>query len=166
MALKEALKVELEHESKSTRKMLERTPEKDFDKKPHDKSMSLGEIASHIANTNKWITYVVNKDEFDFTKENYSETTAKTNEELLKIFDDTLAEAVSALENTTDENLMKGWKLRAGDAVFFDMPKVAAMRTMAYSHLIHHRGQLSVYLRLHNIPLPSVYGPTADEPMN
>ncbi|HEX2786784.1 MAG TPA: DinB family protein [Ignavibacteria bacterium] len=166
MALKEALKAELEQEMKSTREMLKRSPEKDFEKKPHEKSMTLGELASHVANTNKWISLVVDKDEYDFVKENYSEKTAKSNEELMKIFDDTLAGAIKSLENTTDEELMKGWKLRAGDQIFFELPKVAALRTMAYSHLYHHRGQLSVYLRLHDVPLPSVYGPTADNPMN
>lgn len=163
MALKEALKAELEHESKATREMLKRTPENEFASKPHDKSMSLGQLASHVAQTPKWITMIVNGDEYDFMKDGYTEKTANTNEELLQLFDDTLKSAVDALENTTDENLMKKWKLRAGEQVYVDLPKVAAVRAMAFSHFIHHRGQLSVYLRLKDVPLPSVYGPTADQ---
>lgn len=163
MAIKEALKAELQHEARATREMLKRVPESELDSKPHEKSMSLGQLASHVAQTPKWITMIVNNDEYDFIKDGYNEGTAKTNDELLKFFDDTLNEALDALENTTDENLMKNWKLKAGEKVYVDLPKVAALRAMAYSHFIHHRGQLSVYLRLKDVPLPSVYGPTADE---
>lgn len=166
MSLKEALKAELQHEGRTTKEMLKRVPEAEFDSKPHEKSMSLGQLASHVAYTPRWITHIATADEYDFAKTPYNEVTAKSNEELLKIFDKIYEEAIASLDNITDEELMgKNWKLKVGDTVYVDLPKVAAMRAMAYSHFIHHRGQLSVYLRLKDVPLPSVYGPTADQKM-
>ncbi len=165
MPLKDPIIAELQHEAANTRKMLERVPEDKHSWKPHEKSMTLGRLASHVAELPMWVVNTVENDELDFAKGEYKPFFAETNKELLKTFDDSISKSIEALKKATDENLMGNWKLRSGDQVYFEMPRVAVIRAMVLSHLIHHRGQLSVYLRLQEVPLPSVYGPTADESM-
>ncbi|MCB0729000.1 MAG: hypothetical protein KDD00_16155 [Ignavibacteriae bacterium] len=164
MPLNEALIAELQQEAAATRKMLERVPEKSNSWKPHEKSMDLGRLSQHISEIPMWVPETVDKDELDFAKEEYTPKGGSTNEELLKNFDLNLANAIECLKNASDEKLMGNWTMRNGEKVYFTMPKIAVLRGFVMSHLIHHRGQLSVYMRMLDIPLPSVYGPTADEP--
>ncbi|MCX6160471.1 MAG: DinB family protein [Ignavibacteriae bacterium] len=163
MTIGQILAGELQHEAAATKKMFELLP---FDKatwKPHEKSMTLGHLASHIAELPLWISLTVEMDELDFSKFDYKPSDAKTTEELIAKFDESMKKAVNALSNCSDEEMMKNWTLRNGETVYFTMPRAQVMRGMNYNHLFHHRGQLSVYLRMLNVPLPAVYGPTADD---
>ncbi len=164
MNLNEPLLRQLKHEAEGTRKMLERAPAEHYNWKPHEKSMTLGGLAAHIAEINGWLNATVEADELDFEKLNYKPKVFEDAMALLKFYDDTLAKGLLALQTASDENLRGDWKLRNGERIFFTMPRVAVIRTMVLSHTIHHRGQLSVYLRMLNVPLPGLYGPTADEP--
>jgi uncharacterized damage-inducible protein DinB len=163
MALNTALIGELKHESASTRKMLERVPTEKLLWKPHEKSMLLTRLATHIATTPLWISRIITADEFDFAKTPIKIPNAESNEQLLKVFDETLATNISVLESASDEVLNGNWTFRNGDHIFFTMSRKVALRSLAFNHLIHHRGQLSVYLRLLDIPVPGMYGPSADE---
>jgi len=163
MTINEGLIAELKHEAASTKKMLERVPTDKNDWKPHEKSMKLGRLASHVAELPGWIAMTMTTDELDLSKMDYKPAIAATTEELTGILDTNVNKAVAALENATMEDFHKMWTLRNGDNVFFTMPKIGVIRSMAYSHHYHHRGQLSVYLRLLDIPVPGMYGPSADE---
>jgi uncharacterized damage-inducible protein DinB len=154
---------ELQHEAASCRKMLERVPLEKYSWKPHDKSMTLGRLATHVAELPSWITMTINTDELDFSKFDYKPFEAKSTEELLRHFDENVERAAAALKDVDDATMMKNWTLRNGDHIIFTMPKVATIRSMAMNHMIHHRGQLSVYLRLAGVPVPGMYGPSADE---
>lgn len=164
MNLNEPLIAEMEQESIATRKTLERVPEDKFGWKPHEKSMSLGALAAHVAEIATWTGASINKDELDFSKEEYKPFVPKTTAELVEFYDKNQAEAIKVLkENATNENLMKMWSLKNGETTYLTMPKIAVMRGFVLSHLIHHRAQLGVYLRMLDVPLPSTYGPSADE---
>ncbi len=164
MNLNEPIIAEMEQESTATRRALERVPADKFSWKPHEKSMTLGELAAHVAEISRWTGSTINQDELDFSKEEYKPFVPKTTEELVKFFDDNQAEALKTLrENATNENLMGMWSLKDGEKTYMTMPRIAVMRGFVLSHLIHHRAQLGVYLRLLDIPLPSTYGPSADE---
>lgn len=164
MALNEAILAEMEQEAIATRKTLERVPEDKFSWKPHEKSMSLGQLASHVAEIAMWTGETINKDVLDFATAGYKPFVPNTTAELVKFFDDNHAEAIRVMkENATDENLMGMWTLRNGETVYMTMPRIAVLRGFVLSHLVHHRAQLGVYLRLLDIPVPSVYGPSADE---
>ncbi len=163
MPIRDALIPEYEMELKNTRKMLERVPMEKADWKPHEKSMSLGRLAIHVAEIPNWMTVTLTTDELDFAK-GYTKTKADTKEELLKVFDDYAAIAMEDLKKATDETFLGNWTMRNGDHIYFTMPKVVVARSFAMNHLYHHRAQLSVYLRLLDIPVPGMYGPTADEP--
>jgi uncharacterized damage-inducible protein DinB len=163
--LNQPIIAELEREAATTRKMLERVPEEAFSWKPHEKSMSLGRLAGHVAELHGMFRAILTGDELDFASENYQPFAPANVSELLETFDKNVAEAVELLKAQTDEALMGPWRMRSGEQVFFELPRVAVIRSMALNHIFHHRGQLSVYLRLRDVPLPSVYGPTADEPM-
>jgi uncharacterized damage-inducible protein DinB len=155
---------ELQQEAQTTRKCLERVPEDKFDYKPHEKSMTFGQLATHVAEMVGWATVTVKTEQLDFATD-YQPFEAKTNAELVEFFEKHLSEAVEALENTSDEEMMENWTLRNGETVYFTMPRIQVLRGMVFNHIIHHRGQLSVYLRLNDIPVPSLYGPSADEQM-
>jgi uncharacterized damage-inducible protein DinB len=164
MGIKDSMLMEFQHEMKLTRKMLERVPDDKFSWKPHEKSMSLGQLATHVAESAMWMQHCVSHPVFRFGEDTYNEQIPDSTAEILKRFDGLVKEGVSALESTTDEKLnTENWKLTANDTVYVDEPRSTAARNMCLSHIIHHRGQLSVYLRLLNVPLPSIYGPTADE---
>lgn len=163
MALKDVLLAELKYETSNTRKMIERLQADKFNWKPHEKSYSLGALAVHISVIPRWISRIVSNDEFDFSKHTLVPPVATSVEDVLKIFDDFLAENIPILEAATDEILNGNWTLRRGDHIFFTLPKKVALRNMVFNHIIHHRGQLSVYLRLLDIPVPGMYGPSADE---
>jgi len=162
--LAEKIIAELKHESVSMRKMLERLPADKFDWKPHEKSMTLGRLATHTAELMGFVSMVVTKDETDFATNGYVPRTAPNPQELLQLFDDKLAQAIADLKTISDDTLKNTeWTLRNGDQIFFKVPRMGALRGFAISHYIHHRGQLSVYLRMLDIPVPSIYGPSADE---
>jgi len=163
MSQNRAFIAELQMEAASTRKMLERVPTDKNDWKPHEKSMKLGRLSSHIAELPGWIAMVVTTDELDLSKMDYKPTIATSTEELTALHDTHVNKAIAALESTPDEDFEKMWTLRRGEDVIFAMPKKVVLRSMAYSHMIHHRGQLSVYLRLSGIPIPGMYGPSYDE---
>jgi uncharacterized damage-inducible protein DinB len=162
--LNTALIAELKGEAAKTRKMLALVPVSEkADWAPHAKSMKLGRLALHVAELAGWAGWTITTDELDFSK-NYTPTpTPKTTEELLAIHDKKVEESLKALENVTDEELSKPWTLRNGAEIYFTLPKKVVVRDMCYNHIVHHRGQLSVYLRLLNIPIPGMYGPSADE---
>jgi uncharacterized damage-inducible protein DinB len=163
MAIKDALIAELKHESSNTRKMLERVPDNNLLWKPHEKSFTIGRLATHIAQTPIWISRIINHDEFDFAKQPRTSDVAANNAELMKIFEDTLSENIAVLDSATDDVMNTPYTFRRGEQIFFTLPKKVVIRNFAFNHLIHHRGQLSVYLRLLNIAVPGMYGPSADE---
>lgn len=146
-----------------SRRVLERVPTDKFDWTPHEKSMPLGRLAAHIAELQGFPVMIMKEDGLDFAEREYKPFEPASSEELLKFFDEAVAASKAAILATSDEDLMKEWTLRSGETVFFTLPKIGAVRGMVSGHSIHHRGQLSVYLRLNDIPVPSIYGPSADE---
>lgn len=154
---------ELEHEAATARKCLERIPADKFDWKPHEKSMAFGQLAVHVAEMFGWTPSTLEHPELDFAKMDYTPYKPATTEDLVEYLDKNVSEAVTTLKNSPDERFMETWTMRNADKVYFTMPKVAVMRTFVMNHIVHHRGQLSVYLRLNDIPVPSIYGPSADE---
>jgi uncharacterized damage-inducible protein DinB len=162
MAIKDGLLAEFDHEIGTTRKLLERLPEDKLSWKPHVKSMSLGGLATHLSNLPHWGGAILNDASFDLAgaPPNLEEKTSRA--EILAAFDATTAQTRGWL-NKTDAELVAPWSLKRGGQEMFTMPRVAAFRTFVLYHLVHHRGQLSVYLRLNDVPIPAIYGPTADE---
>jgi uncharacterized damage-inducible protein DinB len=158
-----AFLAELDNEAKVTRQCLERVPADKFDWKPHEKSMTFGRLASHIAEMFGWTKDTLKSDVLDFATMDYKPFEPTSTEELLAFFDEQIASSKAALAEASDERFMTDWTMRNGEQVYFTMPKVAVMRTFVMNHIVHHRGQLSVYLRLNDIPVPSIYGPSADE---
>lgn len=157
---------EFDNEMANTRKTLERVPDDKFDWKPHEKSMSLGTLSSHVANIPGWTASTFAGDELDLQPEGaepYSEPEAKSTKELLEMFDKNVASARAALEAATDEAWQGKWSLKMAGKTFFTLPRAAVIRGFILSHLIHHRAQHGVYLRLLDIPVPAIYGPSADE---
>ncbi len=162
MPIRDALIPEYEMELKNTRKMLERVPMEKADWKPHEKSMTLGRLATHVAEIPDWMTNTFITDELDFAK-GFTSNKVATTDELLKLFDDCSTRAMKELKNATDEIFLSNWTLRNGDHIYFTMPKAVVARNFAMNHLYHHRAQLSVYLRLLDVAIPGMYGPSADE---
>ena len=166
MAIKDAFIAELKYESSLTKKMLERVPVDKKDWKPHEKSMTLGRLATHVAEITHWASDIIRIDDFDFLKDfNFKNHIASSSEELLQIFQSNLDKAISDLSGMGDEDFGKSWTVRRGEQVTFNAPKKVALRGWCFSHTVHHRGQLSVYLRLLDVPVPGMYGPSADEKM-
>lgn len=163
MAMIDALLPEFDHEMAGTRKVLERVPEERFDWKPHPRSSSLGVLATHVARLPTWGAETLNKSEIDIGGAPPA-AAAASKQELLAAFDDSVAHARTALAGRTDAELMAPWSLKRHGKTVFSMPKSAVLRAFVLSHLIHHRAQLTVYLRLLDVPVPSLYGPSADEP--
>jgi uncharacterized damage-inducible protein DinB len=151
---------ELEAEVTSSRKCLERIPEKLFDWKPHEKSMTLGYLALLVAEIPKWISVTIEKSEIDFAT--FEHFHPKTTAELVKHFDENLIGARKALQNTSDEDFTKPFFLKMKGQVLMSSPKGESVG-QSINHLVHHRGQLTVYMRLNNILVPQIYGPSADE---
>jgi uncharacterized damage-inducible protein DinB len=164
MAIKDALLPEFDHEMGTTRRLLERAPEAEFAWKPHDKSFSLGQLAGHIAHIPHWVDAILQNTVYDI--QSAGDTRPKnppTLADLVAQFDKNVAAARSGIAATGDSEMMAPWTFKSGGHVVFTLPRAAALRSFILNHMIHHRGQLSVYLRLKNVPLPSIYGPTADE---
>jgi len=158
---------ELQAEVPATRRILERVPEGRPDWKPHPKSMPLGYLATLVATLPGWVTMTIRQDELDLNppgKPKPTPPTMQTTRELLDAFDKAVAGAREALQGTTDEFLLTTWRLLVGGRVVSEQPRYVVIRDATLNHLAHHRGQLTVYLRLNDVAVPSVYGPTADEP--
>ena len=151
---------ELEAEINSSRRCLERIPEKLFTWKPHEKSMNMGYLALLVAEIPRWITFIIEKSEIDFAT--FSHFEPKTTSELVKQFDENIIGAKKALQNISDDELSKMFFLKRDGVTLFSSPKLDNIES-SINHLVHHRGQLTVYMRLNNIPVPSIYGPSADE---
>jgi len=162
MTIAQTCLAELKHESIVTRKMLERVPFDHKDWKPHEKSMSLLKLSHHVASLLVWVDRTINQDEVDLATFVSSTPTAARAADLVEEYDKNLKRAEDILSTCSDDELMKPWNMRRGEIIFFTMPKAAALRNLAMNHLIHHRGQLSVYLRLLDVPVPGAYGPSAD----
>lgn len=163
MKLSQALLAEFDQEMPSTRRTLERIPMDKYDWTPHAKSFSIGKLATHVAQIPNWATVTVQTDELDFAQQPSEPPNPRTTEELLAFFDQNVAEARAALAGMSEEEFEKPWTLRSGEKVFFTAPKAAVLRSFVMNHLVHHRAQLTVYLRLNDIPVPGLYGPSADE---
>jgi uncharacterized damage-inducible protein DinB len=162
MKVTEMILAELQQEAVTTRKMLERVPQDSFTWKPHEKSMGLGQLAAHVAGLyGTWLQASLTGDEFDLKDSKPSG--AESVEDILEAFDRDVAAAVQVLKTQSDEGLNTPWRLKRAGQLLFELPRWVVIRSMVINHIIHHRGQLSVYLRLRNVPLPPVYGPTADE---
>jgi len=151
---------ELETEATATRKCLERIPPELFGWKPHEKSMTLGYLALLVAEIPKWITHMIEKSVIDFVT--FEHFQPKTTSELVNHFEENLMGAKNALQNVSDEALSKLFYLKNNGQVLFSSP-IGEMVGSTINHLVHHRGQLTVYMRLNNIPVPSIYGPSADD---
>jgi uncharacterized damage-inducible protein DinB len=163
MAIAESMLPEFDHEMTTTRSLLERVPEPHGQWVPHSKSMPLGRLASHIAELVGWTNSTLSQTELDFGAPGaYNPAQFTTTAKLLELFDANVKSARAAIAGVSDADLMVPWTLRNGEHVIFTMPRIAVLRSFVMNHIIHHRGQLSVYLRLHDVPLPSIYGPTAD----
>ena len=160
MKLNELLLAQLEREVASTRKAVERVPDGKEDWKPHPKSMPMGYLSALVATMFGWIATMIDSDHLDLAAG--ERPAASTTAERLVLFDKAVADARRALSSTTDDHLMKPWQLRFGYKVLDENPRYI-MIADTFSHLAHHRAQLTVYLRLHDKPVPSIYGPTADE---
>lgn len=163
MSIKTGYIAHLKSESAATKKMLERVPLDNPDWKPHEKSMPIGRLATHIAENLSWISTIINNDEYDFAANKFSTHVAANTEELLNILNASTDKGLQSLEGIDIDEFDKMWTVKFGENFVFQAPKKAAIRGWAFDHLIHHRGQLSVYLRLLDIPVPNMYGPTADE---
>ena len=163
MTIGQTLLQEFKQEAIATRKLLERVPLEKGDWKPHEKSMPLARLSSHVAETSLWIWHTIENDTLDLAVQPYEPIIPKTTGELLKFFDENNTRAEELLAKTSDEDIMKNWTMKRGEEVFISMPKAPVIRTFCMNHMYHHRGQLDVYLRLLDVPLPQIYGPTADE---
>jgi uncharacterized damage-inducible protein DinB len=162
MSIAQSFLPEFDHEMQSTRKLLECVPDGKFSYKPHEKSMTLGHLASHVAQIPEYVISTIRLERLDFTgsEKPFEATTRK---ELLDAFDAKSAEARNALSGASDEEMAKIWTLTYKGQQIFSLPRAAVLRSMCLNHLYHHRGQLGVYLRLNNVAIPGMYGPSADE---
>ena len=149
-----------------TRRLFERLPDADFDWRPHDKSFTLGGLATHLAQIPHWGEAILEREDYDLAESDGTRAAAKsTRAEVIETFDAHVSSVRRRLEALSDGELMVPWALKQRGQVLMSLPRVAAMRSFVVHHLIHHRGQLTVYLRLKDVPLPPIYGPTADEGM-
>src|SRR5665213_1060902 len=165
MAINTGLLTELQNEASNTRKIIERVPTDKLGWRPHEKSMTIGRLATHIADIPVWFSRVINADEFDLATAVLNRETKENTEAILQCFDERQKEAIRILESATDETLNAAWTLRRGNHIYFQLSRKVCLRNFAYNHIYHHRGQLSVYLRLLVIAVPGMYGPSADEMM-
>ena len=165
MAIKDALLPEFDHEIGSTRRVLERVPAADLRWTPHEKSFSMGKLAWHISNIPNWVHPTLDAPVFDLASIGDEARTKEPGsiDEVLKAFDESAKKARDKIAEQTDSNFLSPWTLKQSGQEMFTMPKISVVRSFVMNHLIHHRGQLTVYLRLRNVPLPALYGPSADE---
>ena len=163
MTIAKQMLEELKEEAQTTRKILALVPHDKSDWKPHDKSMTMGNLSSHIAEIYGWTDLMVNANELDFATMDYKPPVIESNAGLIELFEKGLKNAEEVLATASDEQMAQPWTMRQGETIFFTLPKSVVLRTWVHNHIIHHRAQLGVYLRLQNIALPGSYGPTADE---
>jgi uncharacterized damage-inducible protein DinB len=162
MSFSQALLPEFDQEMANTRKTLERVPDNKFAWRPHEKSSSMGALAAHVATLPSWVGTTMSTSELDIGQP-FTPPKADTRAELLALFDQNVASARAAIASAPDAEFMKPWSLKVGDKTMFTIPRAAVLRSFFMNHIIHHRAQLTVYLRLNNLPVPSLYGPSADE---
>jgi uncharacterized damage-inducible protein DinB len=165
MALKDALLPEYDHEMGTTRRLLERVPDADLAWKPHEKSFSLGQLASHIANVPHWLDAICDVIVFDLASlgEDARPKQPASIADVLTAFDGNVKRGRQKIDALTDAAMFAQWTMKQGDHEIMTLPRTAVLRSFIMNHLVHHRGQLSVYLRLRNVPVPAIYGPSADE---
>ncbi len=163
MSVKEALLAEFDHEIGTTRRLLERIPDDKLAWKPHDKSMTLGRLATHLSNIPHWSGHILVEPFFDLSTAPPDGDARSGHAEIVRHFAEGASAARRVIAQMSDAELNASWSLKRGDQQVFTMPRVAVFRSFVVHHLIHHRGQLTVYLRLNDIPLPAIYGPSADE---
>ena len=168
MTISESLLPEFDQEMANTRKILERVPEGVLDWQPHEKSATMGWLATHLARIPVWVNYTLTTESVDVASPELAAERplpAASTQALLELFDGCAAAAGLALAGAGDDAMRAPWSLLSHGTLIFTLPRVAVLRTMVLSHIIHDRAQLGVYLRLQGVPLPPMYGPTADEPM-
>lgn len=163
MSLNQILLPEYDQEMATTRRLLERVPEDRFDWQPHTKSMTLGRLANHLAELPGLARMILGGESFNIASGQFKPAALTSRQEVLDLFDQNVASTRAALAETGDEAMKQKWSLLRGEDTVFSVPRAAAIRSMVLSHTIHHRAQLSVYLRLNDVPVPSIYGPSADE---
>lgn len=166
MPLSKMLLPEFDQELAITRKFLDRLPDDKFAWKPHEKSMTLGALAAHLAETPGWTVPTIQQDSLDLAPPGgppFQPTKTSSRQETLELFDKNVAAARGVVANVTDEELLKPWSLLMGGQIIFTMPRIDVLRSMVMNHNIHHRAQLGVYFRLNDVPVPGTYGPSADE---
>jgi uncharacterized damage-inducible protein DinB len=166
MSISEALLPEFDQEMANTRKTLERVPDDKLTWKPHPKSSAMGALAQHIATMVGWATDTIEKDSFDVAPPGappYQPPPVHSRAEVLAVFDEGVSKARTAIAGASDERLLGPWSLLNGGKTVMTMPRIAVIRSFVLNHTIHHRAQLGVYLRLNDLPVPSIYGPSADE---
>jgi uncharacterized damage-inducible protein DinB len=162
MSTIQTLLKEMDYEAKTTRKMLERVPDDKYSWKPHEKSMTIGNLTTHIAELPAWVSMALTTSELDFATSPYEPKKIAKTKDLLNLFEDSLADGRAHLERATEKDLEPNWTLRNGEEIYSVSSKAEVIR-MTYCQIVHHRAQLGVYLRLLNIPIPGSYGPSADE---
>ena len=162
MSTIQTLLKEMDNEAVTTRKMLERVPDDKFNWKPHEKSMTIEHLTTHIAELPAWISMVLTSSELDFAANPYEQKSITTTRDLIKLFEESLADGKKHLSKAREKDLEPNWTLRNGDQVYSVNTKADVIR-MTYCQIVHHRAQLGVYLRLLNVPIPGSYGPSADE---
>jgi len=165
MTARESLLPEFDHEASMTRLVLERVPEPAFGWRPHPKSFDMAGLASHLAQLPRWGTSILTRDFYDLASSGPRPAAFTTLEEILSSFDRHVREVRTALVEMTEGQLLQPWALRRGEKLVLSVPKVSAIRGFVIRHMVHHRGQLTVYLRMNDVPLPPLYGTTADEMM-
>lgn len=153
---------EMEPEAQTTRKMLERVPNDKYDWRPHEKSMTIRSLSTHIAELPGWVSMTLTTDELDFAGNPYKPAVINNTPELLELFEKSFADGWVHLAETNENELMRNWTLRNGDQIYSVSTKAEIIR-MAFCQIVHHRAQLGVFLRLLNVPIPGSYGPSADE---
>lgn len=163
MKLSQILLAEFQFEAINTRKLLALVPMDKLDYKVHEKSMSLGRLSIHLAEIAGWWKECLVNDELDFAKGDFTPKTFETNAELLAYYDDLVSKTEIILNEVSEEEFSKPWTMRNGEQIYFTMNKAAVVRTWCLNHWYHHRAQLGVYLRMLNIPVPGIYGPSADD---
>jgi len=166
MSLSQSLLPEFDHEMANTRKVLERIPEDKLNWKVHEKSNTIGWVGMHMAGILGWVDLTLDRDSLDIAPvgaEPYRTPVPNSRQEILDQFDKNLATARAAIASASDEQFMKPWSLLMTGEVLFTMPRAAVLRSFVLNHMIHHRGHLCVYLRLNDVPVPALYGPSADE---
>ncbi len=166
MKLSDTILPEFDHEMANTRKTLERVPDDKLDWQPHEKSMTMRDLATHLATLPSWASYTINQDSLDVAPPDappLRATPINSVPEAVETFDKNIAAARAAIAEASNEHLLQPWSLLSGGKTVFTLPRIAVLRSLVMNHNIHHRAQLGVYLRLNDIPVPSIYGPSADE---